>query len=85
VSLFEVFLIVYLPVWLLAVADATIAKFDRWHHQFGWLLAMFLVPGAPVAYLLFGVNRTTSGGFGFLRRKPKNRDVPRTPSEVGHS
>jgi hypothetical protein len=71
VSLFEVLLIVYLPVWLLAVIDATIAKFDRWYVQFGWLLAMFLVPGAPVAYLLFGVNRTTGGGFAFLRRVRK--------------
>jgi hypothetical protein len=37
------------------------------------LLAMFLVPGAPVAYLLFGVNRTTGGGFAFLRRGRKER------------
>jgi hypothetical protein len=37
------------------------------------LLAMFLLPGAPVAYLLFGVNQTTGGGFAFLRRGRKER------------
>jgi hypothetical protein len=85
VGLPEILLIIYMPIWLLAVIDATIAKFPHWYHQLGWLLAIFLVPGAPVAYLLFGCNQSTSGGFGFLRRKPKNRDVPRTPPEVGHS
>jgi hypothetical protein len=72
-SIFEILLIIYLPLWLLAVIDATIAKFDHWYYQFGWLLSFFLVPGAPVAYLLFGVNQTTSGGFGFLRRRRKER------------
>lgn len=84
----EVLLVIYLPLWLLAVADATIAKFDRWYLQFGWLLAMFLVPGAPVAYLFFGCRQAARGGFGFLggyarsgrdatRCTPQlNRDVP---------
>lgn len=43
----EVLLVIYLPLWLLAVADATIAKFDRWYLQFGWLLAMFPGAGRP--------------------------------------
>jgi hypothetical protein len=34
---------------------------------------MFLLPGAPVANLLFGVNQTTGGGFAFLRRGRKER------------
>jgi hypothetical protein len=73
VSLPEVLLVIYLPLWLLAVADATIAKFGRWYIQFGWLLGFFIVPGAAIAYLLFGCNQTTSGGFGLLRRGRKER------------
>jgi len=73
-SLPEVLLVIYLPIWVLSVIDATIAKFPHWYHQLGWLLAIFLVPGVgAIAYLLFGCRQATTGGIGCLRRARKEQ------------
>jgi hypothetical protein len=67
---YEIGLIVYVVLWLVAVIDAAIGKFSRWYHQLAWLLVIFLVPFGNLAYLLFGCRQVVSGGIRRLRGKP---------------
>lgn len=68
-GLYEVCLIAYFLLWLIALVDAAIGQFSRWHFQLLWLLVIFLVPFGNLAYLLFGCRQVVSGGLGLLHKK----------------
>jgi hypothetical protein len=68
-GLYEIGLIIYLPLWLLALVDAAIGRFPRWYYQLAWLFVIFLVPFGNIAYLLFGCRQVVSGGVSLLHKR----------------
>jgi len=68
-SLYEVCLIAYFLLWLIAIIDAAIGKFSRWYVQLAWLFAIFLIPFGNLIYLLWGCRQVVSGGLGILHKK----------------
>lgn len=67
-GLYEILIIIYLLLWLLAFIDVAIAKFPRWYYQLIWLLVIFLIPGGSIIYLLFGCRQVAHGGLRLLHR-----------------
>ena len=65
----------YLLLWLIAVTDAAISKFTRVYYGFVWLLVIFIVPFANIAYLLFGTRQVVSGGLRLLHRREKESSL----------
>lgn len=70
-GIYEVLLVIYLPLWLIAVIDAAIGKFPRWYYGLLWLLVIFIVPPGAIVYLLFGTRQVIHGGLRLLHRKQK--------------
>lgn len=68
-GIYEVGLIIYLLLWLLALVDIAIVKFSHWQYQFAWMLVIFLVPFGNLAYLFFGCRKVVSGGISILHKR----------------
>lgn len=68
-GIYELALVIYILIWLLALVDAAISRFSRWQYQLGWLLAIFLIPFGNFAYLWFGSHKIDRGVIKTLRKR----------------
>ena len=53
-GLAEVGIVIYLILWIAALVDIMKSKFTKHWYAFLWLLAIFIVPFAVIAYFIFG-------------------------------
>jgi amino acid transporter len=68
-GIYEIGLLIYLSLWLLALFDAAIGRFSHWYYQLIWLIVIFLVPFGNLAYLLFGCRQVVDGGLRILHKQ----------------
>jgi cbb3-type cytochrome oxidase subunit 1 len=70
ISIGELGIVIYLILWIAALVDILRSKFKKHLYVFLWLLAIFIVPFAVIAYFIFGPQQVVHGGLRLLRRKP---------------
>ena len=55
-------------IWLIALLDLVLGRFDNGTTQLLWALIVLFVPLGFVIYLAFGRRQVRSGGIAFLHR-----------------
>ncbi len=68
-GVYELALVIYVLLWLLALVDAAMGRFSHWYDQLIWLLVIFLVPLGSLVYLWFGRRKVARGGINMLRKR----------------
>lgn len=53
-GIYELGIIIYVILWIIALVNIMRSKFKRWYYELMWLIIIFLVPFGVIAYFLIG-------------------------------